>query len=325
MRGKKIVLSVILGLFIPIVIFLMMEQFFLQSVGNTPASDQNQEVLPVLSTEKTGTYINVLLHNGSMEEMELDSYVLGVVLAEMPADFEVDALKAQAIAARTYALKTISNDNKHDHNAVCTESSCCQAFCSSQEYLMSFGDEDDLNRVQKAVQETESIVLKYEGTLIDATYFSCSGGRTEDAKAVWGQEVAYLQSVDSPGEEDSKHYIETVSFSLQDFLSKTGVSLEKTAGITIDSIRYTSGGGVDTVKIGDKVLTGLELRQMLNLRSTAMVISLVGETVTITTKGFGHRVGMSQYGAEAMAVDGNNYRQILAYYYPGTELEYLLG
>lgn len=324
MRCKKIVLSVLLGIVIPVVMFLAMEQMFLQSDGKTVAVDQYQEeTLFIPSTNKAESCISVLLLDGTVEEMELDSYVLGVVLAEMPADFEMDALKAQAIAARTYALKTISNGKKHDHNAVCTESNCCQAFCSTQEYLLSLGDEDDVRKIQKAVQETTGMVLKFEDILIDSTYFSCSGGRTEDAKAVWGQNVEYLQSVESPGEEGTKYYIETVSFPLQDFMKRIGVPLEEASNMSVGSIRYTSGGGVDVVQIGDRVFTGLELRQLLGLRSTAMVISLVGETVTITTKGFGHRVGMSQYGAEAMAVEGYDYQQILAYYYPGTTLERL--
>jgi len=318
------VLSIILGIFIPAVMFLVMEQLFLQSDGKTDTLDQHQEENPFLpTTDKVESSISVILKNGTVEEMELDSYVLGVVLAEMPADFEMDALKAQAIAARTYALKTISNGKKHDCNAVCTESNCCQAFCSAQEYLLSLGDEDDIQKIEKAVKDTEGMVLKYEDSLIDATYFSCSGGKTEEAEAVWGQDVPYLQAVDSPGEEDSEHYIETVSFPLRDFLSRIGLPFEEKATASIDSIQYTSGGGISSAQIGDKVFTGLELRQLLDLRSTAMVISLVGETVTITTKGFGHRVGMSQYGAEAMAVEGYDYQQILAYYYPGTTLERL--
>ena len=136
--------------------------------------------------------------------------------------------------------------------------------------------------------------------------------------AVWGSDVAYLQAVDSPGEEKATHYVDTVSFSLQEFADKLGVKL---SGNWLGKITYTDGGSVDTIMIGSHKFTGTQMRQKLGLRSTAFVIAPVGNSVTVTTKGFGHRVGMSQYGAEAMAVQGKTYKEILAHYYPGTTLQ----
>ena len=178
-----------------------------------------------------------------------------------------------------------------------------------------------IDKMKEAVDKTENLVLMYDGELIEATYFSCSGGRTEAAVSVWGQDIAYLQSVDSPGEEQSANYIDTVSFTAQEFSGRIGLSLQGSPATWIGEITYTDGGGVDKIQIGGVEFSGVQIRQMLNLRSTAFLISAVGDTVTITTKGFGHRVGMSQYGAEAMAAQGKNYRQILEHYYPGTTLQ----
>lgn len=258
----------------------------------------------------------VHMQDGSVQQMEMDTYLTGVVLGEMPADFEVEALKAQAVVARTYALRRDSTGDKHA--GVCTDSGCCQAYRDPQEYLASGGLQENLDKIKAAVTATTAQVLTYDGQLIDATYFSCSGGKTEDAAAVWGLDVPYLQAVDSPGEEKAPRHTETVTFSKAELQSALDIEL---SGNWLGKITYTEGGGVDTIQIGNTTFKGTTLRQLLGLRSTAFVITAVGDTVTITTKGFGHRVGMSQYGAEAMAVTGSTYRQILSHYYLGTTLE----
>ena len=262
--------------------------------------------------------LSVLMPNGTVEQMKLEDYIVCVLLAEMPSEFEQEALKAQAVAARTYTLKRQQAGNKHENAAVCTDASCCQAYCPEEDFLVSGESTEALNKMKNAVLSTAGQVLTYDGALIEATYFSCSGGRTEAAVAVWGSEVAYLQAVDSPGEENASHYMDTVSFTLQEFADKMGVEL---SGSWLGKITYTDGGSVETITIGSKQFKGTEMRQKLGLRSTAFVITPVGDKVTITTKGFGHRVGMSQYGAEAMAVQGKTYAEILAHYYPGTVLE----
>ena len=262
--------------------------------------------------------IPVLQDDGSIGQMALEEYLTCVVLAEMPADFEAEALKAQAVVARTYCLKRTTTGFKHESGAVCTDSTCCQAFCLPEDYLREGGKESALDKVRNAVQKTQGQVLTYDGALIEATYFSCSGGMTEDAAAVWGTDIPYLQAVSSPGEEGATHYVDTVSFSASQFAKTIGCDREN---LSIGSITYTEGGGVNTIQIGDEEYSGTELRQLLGLRSTAFVITNLEDSVIITTKGFGHRVGMSQYGADAMAVQGSNYTEILAHYYPGTTLE----
>lgn len=262
----------------------------------------------------------LVLHEAEVTEMDLDDYLVSVVLCEMPASFEQEALKAQAVVARTYALRHAQKSKKHEDAAVCTDSGCCQGYISEKDYLADGGTEEKIEKVRSAVEQTKDLVLVYDNALIDATYFSCSGGMTEDAVAVWGRDVPYLQSTESPGEEIATHYTDTVQLSSEEFAEKLGIDTNSSPSTWLQSIAYTSGGGVDTARICGKEFKGTELRKLLSLRSTAFVMTVLGNTVTITTKGFGHRVGMSQYGAQAMALEGNHYEQILTHYYTGVEL-----
>ncbi len=261
-----------------------------------------------------------VLQDGELLRMDLEEYLLGVVLAEVPADFEEDAIKAQAVAARTYALKSISDGYKHASGAVCTDYTCCQAYISPLAYLKKGGTYDNLEKVRSAVKATAGQVLTYNGALISATYFSCSGGSTEDAQAVWGQDVPYLQAVQSPGEENAAYYTDSKVFTPEAFQAALGVSLSAPPTAWFGRITYTAGGGVDTMEIGGVAYRGTTLRTLLGLRSTVMHVAVSQDSITFETRGYGHRVGMSQYGAEAMAVAGSSYQEILAHYYQGTQL-----
>ena len=322
-KGKEILYALVMGLLLPGILLRVVPK----GAENTkPSFDATAESNTILPTQAGSDFrIPVLMADGSVEQMALDDYVTCVVLAEMPAEFDKEALKAQAVVARTYALKRYQSGEKHDSRAVCTDSACCQAYCSRGDYLQRGESVENLKKVAEAVKQTHSLILTYNGGLIEATYFSCSGGKTEDALAVWGAEIPYLQAVDSPGEEQAAHYMDTVSFGIQDFAQRMGLETGSLTGNWIGEITYTPGGGVDTIYIGDQRYKGTTVRQKLGLRSTAFVMTAVGNTVTVTTKGFGHRVGMSQYGAEAMAVSGSTYEQILAYYYKGTVLQSGIG
>ncbi len=258
--------------------------------------------------------------DGTVEPRNMETYLVGVVLAEMPASFEPEALKAQAVAARTYTQKAYATGGKHGDGSVCTDSGCCQAWISENAYLTRGGTQEGIDQIRVAVEATSGCVLTYGGELIEATYFSCSGGSTEDAAAVWGVDYPYLQAVDSPGEEEAAHYMDTVTFTAQAFQDALGVALTGSPRSWIGTTTYTEGGGVDSMTIGGEVYTGTRLRSLLELRSTAFTVLAAEDSITITTRGYGHRVGMSQYGADAMAVTGSSYREILAHYYPGTEL-----
>ena len=256
-----------------------------------------------------------------IKQMELDDYVLGVLLGEMPAEFEYEALKAQAVATRTYTLRKVQKQNKHDDAHVCTDAACCQAFIEANDYLLHKGTEADLEKIRRAVEETSGQVLTYDGNLIEATYFSCSGGKTEDAVDVWGASVPYLQSVSSPGEESAAKFTQEQAYSKKQFLMKLGIPESTILTDTAISVTYTKGGGVEKLSVDGKTFSGVQLRSLLSLPSTAFSFVITDENIIITTKGNGHRVGMSQYGADAMAVTGRQYDEILSHYYPGTELQ----
>lgn len=283
-----------------------------QETNSLPATTQSSTQLPALVRLD-------LLVDGERVSIDLEEYVVGVVLSEMPASFEIEALKAQAVAARTYALKT-STDGKKHAGAVCTSHTCCQGYMTEEDYLQRGWKEKYVERVRRAVAETAGEVLIYEGKLIRATYFSCSGGTTEAAVAVWGRDYPYLQSVESPGEEETVYYTDSKTFSLEDFQEQLGVALSGSPETWFGNITYTTGGGIESMQIGGVAYRGTTLRSLLGLRSTVFRVVVSETAICFETHGYGHRVGMSQYGADAMALEGSTYTEILAHYYQGTEL-----
>lgn len=316
MKYKSFIIAVLAVWVIPWTMYAVAEQFLLKKTEPQPTAAASEST--AAEEKDTPYFVDVLMPDGSTIPMELNDYLSGVVLGEMPASFEREALKAQAVVARTYTLKRQTSAPKHDGGAVCTDPSCCQAYCAEEAYLASGNTQAHLDKVKQATVDTGYFVLLYEGALIDATYFSCAGDRTEAAVAVWGTDVPYLQSVESPGEEISRYYVDSVVFTAEGFMELLRADLTDPPERWIGETTYTAGGGVDTIQIGGKVYRGTQLRQLLGLRSTDFQITAIGETVTVTTKGYGHRVGMSQYGAQAMALQGADWKQILSHYYPGT-------
>ena len=315
---KQMLLSFLCGLVVPLAVMAALgriqakpedaeaESDGLTNIAQEPLWDEEQRIM-------------VLTESGNVRQMRLSEYLTGVVLAEMPVDFEEEALKAQAVVARTYTCKRLEN-SKHDAAAVCTDSSCCQGYRDLEDYVNQGGAQENVDKIRSAVTATDGQVLIYNGELIDATYFSCSGGVTEDAVAVWGRDVPYLQSVESPGEEDAPRYSDRVSYTPENFKLLTGVSGEGNVGSWFGGVTYTDGRGVETIRICGETFSGTELRGMLGLRSTMFTVSVSDGMIVIETKGFGHRVGMSQYGAEAMAEAGSGYEEILKHYYVGALL-----
>lgn len=308
---KEIGISVVMGFILPGVLLNL-------ATGRQEAqeADPSASSIPFISE----SFVSRRTADGSSVRMTMTDYLTGVLLAEMPADFEPEALKAQAVVARTYTQKAQVTGGKHADGSVCTESTCCQGWIDPDTYLRDRGSPEDVEKIRNAVLETAGYVLTYDGTLIEATYFSCSGGATEDAAAVWGRDFPYLRSVDSPGEAQGSHYTDTVSFTPQSFSEALGVTLTGTPDTWFGYTTYTAGGGVNSMIIGGKEYHGTQLRSMLKLRSTAFTVTVREEVIYITTRGYGHRVGMSQYGADAMAVAGSSYSQILAHYYQGAVL-----
>lgn len=310
MKGlwKEILIAAFMGLILPGLI-----------LNTIVALDQKEEVpqetiqtIQTEPTQSTKLTMRLRMPDGTTQEMDMDTYLIGVVGGEMPASFEMEALKAQAVVARTYTLRALTTGGKHGDGSVCTDSTCCQAY---REDLQG----ESLQKITTAVLQTSGQVLLYEGKLIEATYFSCSGGSTEDAVAVWGTDYPYLRATLSPGEEYATHYTDTVSFAKDEFSAAFG-GLAGDMKHWIGYATYTAGGGVHSIIIGGKEYKGTEIRMLLGLRSTAFTMTLEGDRIKVITKGYGHRVGMSQYGADAMAMNGSTYPEILAHYYQGTEL-----
>lgn len=319
---KEMGIAAVMGLFVPAV--LLAAVVAIAQNKPVPSNMREEELIETSVSTQTEpmelTTIMVQTADGQTVEMELNDYLTSVLLAEMPVSFEEEALKAQSVVARTYIMRAAGGASKHDQAAVCTESGCCQGYMAAEDFLAKGGKERDVQRIRKIVAATDGQILTYDGKLIEATYFSCSGGMTEDAVAVWGTDVPYLQSVESPGEEHAAHYTDTVSFAASEFATRLGIFLTEEPSKWFSDRTYTAGGGVDTLKIGKETFSGTQLRKLLGLRSTAFEIEADDDRIIITTHGYGHRVGMSQYGADAMAASGSTYPEILAYYYQGTEL-----
>lgn len=272
------------------------------------------------ATEPQGQANSILVRQAqSQVQMDLEEYVVGVVLAEMPAEFETEALKAQAVVARTFAWKAAVTGGKHGDGSVCIDPSCCQGYVAPGHFLQSFGTDGELEKVRAAVSGSAGLVLTYQGELIEATYFSSTAGYTEDAAAVWGSSYPYLVSTESPEKGDE----ESVAFS-RAYLEKTlAVQLGEDTDSWFTQWEYTSGVGVASVTVGGKSFPGTLLRRKLNLRSTVFTVTIQNDAVVFHTQGYGHRVGMSQLGADAMAAVGSTFEEILTYYYTGAELERL--
>lgn len=300
-----LLLAVLLGIVVPWVLCALRIDVIQQ--------EEAKEEIHITVSRPEQMRIPVLTDTG-LQEMPLTEYLTGVLLGEVPDSFAQEAKKAQAVVARTYALR-VAAGNRHG-GAVCTDSGCCQNYRDPA----AVEDTEAVAKARTAVEQTEGLVLTYEGALIDATYFSCSGGMTEDAVAVWGSDIPYLQSVESPGEEYATHYTDAVTFTLEVFQETLGAELAGDAEQWFGAVTYTDGGGVEFIEIGGEAYAGTQLRKLLGLRSTVFEITLQEDAIVITTKGYGHRVGMSQYGADAMARAGSDFAQILYHYYSGVEL-----
>ena len=319
---KEIAIAVLFGLALPgilLAITASVEQPEVIVELGTGAAEETAPTVEETTAPPEAVMVPVRV-DGRTVEMELNEYLVGVVLAEMPVSFEPEALKAQAVVARTYTMRAHRNGGKHGGAAVCTDPGCCQAYTAPADYLKNGGSQAGVDKVRSAVNATGQEVLTYGGELIEAVYFSCSGGSTEDAVAVWGTDYPYLQAVSSPGEEKAEHYTDTITYTAANFEAALGRDLPGSPNEWFGVITYTPGGGVASMEIGGQTYKGTTLRSALGLRSTAFMVAVTSNSVTITTKGFGHRVGMSQYGADAMAVAGSGYREILSHYYQGVTL-----
>ena len=282
--------------------------------------------------EKPEGMLSISLYDrasGKTEEMPLEEYLIGVVGAEMPASFPLEALKAQAVAARTYAVRhmTAFGGSGCSGADICTGSGCCQSYRSPEQLKKKFGGDarQYMDKLRQAVYETEGEYAAYKGEPIEALYHSSAGGRTEDAQNVFSAALPYLVGVDSPGEETAGKYAAEVTVSLGEFTNRVNkkwpaARLKKNRlGEQVKVVSRYDSGRVKELKLNKITVSGRELRRLFDLNSANITLS-IGEKVTIRTKGYGHGVGMSQYGARAMALEGAGYEEILKHYYTGVEI-----
>ena len=273
-----------------------------------------------------------LLHakTGEIEELPLDTYVKGVVAAEMPADYEEEALKAQAVVARTYTIYTIiHNNNKHENSDLCDNSNCCQAWISKDDRLSKWEEDKRdqyLKKIEEAVDSTNGKIITYNGEVIDAFFHSNSGGVTETPVNVWGgTNYPYLQSVQTAGEEGYKQYSSEVKLKKDEFINKIkethpNLNIDFNDEHSIEIIEYTESNRVKTIKIGNINLSGVEIRKILGLKSTKFEVKLDNDNVIFTVTGYGHGVGMSQTGADSMAKQNSSYEDIIHHFYTNVEI-----
>lgn len=272
-----------------------------------------------------------LLHKdtGEVEEVGLDEYLYHVVSAEMPANYELEALKAQAVVARTYTVYKIQNP-KHENADICDDSNCCQAWVSKEERLARWKEterEDNWKKIKECVDATKGKIITYENKPINAFFHANSGGTTELPVNVWGgTDFPYLQVVETVGEEGYAQYSSEVELTKEELIEKLKakyedieIDFEKQEELKI--MEYTDSGRVKTVKFGNHELSGVETRTLLGLKSTNFEIIKQDDKIKFTVKGYGHGVGMSQTGADAMAKQGSDYEEIIKHFYIGVEIK----
>ena len=273
-----------------------------------------------------GRAVRLLDKEGQVREMTMEDYLWGVVAAEMPASFEEAALAAQACAARTYTA-VLQSGAKHPEADICADSTCCQAYIdrSAAEARWGLSAREYGEKIDRAVARTDGLGVLYKGTPIQALFFSSAAGRTTDAVEVWGNSVDYLKSVDSPEGEEVPNYRTQSALSAEEVRSLTlesypGADLSGDPSGWFGEASRNEGGGVISIPLGGVTLTGGQARSLFSLRSACFTVAWNGTQFTFDVTGYGHGVGMSQYGANAMAKGGSSFKDILTWYYTGAEV-----
>ena len=303
---KKILIITIIIIFIP---FLIVNFFKL---------DKKEEIkLKYMSN----TIIRVKrVDTGNIDKIFFEEYIVGVLAGEMPIYFEKEALKAQAVAARSYALKRIEYNKDNDYDVV--DSIMNQVYLDNDYLKSAWGENyiDNINKLREAVNETSMEYLEYNGEVIDALFFSTSNGYTETASLVFDVDLPYLKSVKSAWDEDtSSAFRSTSSMNINDFYEKIGLPYSDNFSFKV--LKRSSTNRIISLSINNREFTGKSLYNKLGLKSTDFSLKKEGNNIIISTVGYGHGVGMSQYGALGMAKEGYGYKDILKYYYSGTNIK----
>ena len=257
--------------------------------------------------------------NNKISYIPIEEYVVGVVAGEMPIEFEIEALKAQAVAARSYVMIQMERNVKKDYDVVDTVMN--QVYLD-KEHLMTVWKNSyttNINKIKTAVLETNGEYISYNGKVAEALFFSTSTGKTENSEDVFTNKVEYLRSVESKWDNISPVYNTNITYTLEEFYKLLNIDYNKK--LSIEVISKTTTGRVKKIKINGKEFTGSYVCSKLSLRSTCFEIIKEDNKIIIKNKGYGHGVGMSQYGAQGMALEGYSYKDILKHYYTGIEIK----
>ena len=304
---KKIIIFITLLIFIP---------FFIVLIYNKNYKEIELKYINI-------TYIRVKkMSDNTITKIPLEEYIVGVLAGEMPINFELEALKAQAVASRSYALKRIEYNKDKDYDVV--DSILNQVYLDEEYLKEAWGLSyiKNINKLRTAVNETIDEYLEYEDKVVDALFFSTSNGYTENSENIFNFECDYLKSVESPWDSEvSAAFKNQKTINLTDFYKKINIPYNK--NLNIEILKRSSTNRILLLKINNIEFKGTDIYNKLSLRSTDFEIELMGEEVKITTKGYGHGVGMSQYGALGMAKQGYTYEEILKHYYTNVEIEKL--
>ena len=275
--------------------------------------EKNKEIekVEIEKDDEVKKDITVYRKNGEIIELSMDDYLIGVVGAEMPASFDLEALKVQAIVSRTYALKSIESGRK------LTDTVSTQVYLDNSELKSKWKSDYDkyYNKIKEAVLSTKNIAIYYNDKLIDAVFHATTNGKSEDSKYVWGSDIPYLKSVDSVWDKDTTPYLKTEVKDLDTVLSLLGVD-----GFLYEILSVDDSGRILEIKVANKTFSGVEFRNLLGLRSTDFDIEVSDNKITFTTRGYGHGVGLSQYGSNQMAKLGYKYDEIIRHYYTGVDV-----
>ena len=259
----------------------------------------------------------LLFHEtGEIKKIDAREYITGVVAAEMPALYEEEALKAQAVAAYTFSCyRRDTSDEDYD---ISTDPATCQAYLTNAQLKEKWGENYDTyyNKILSCVKAVEGKMVSYKGKTALTVYHAISPGKTNSCADVWEKEIPYLKSVESLGDKLNRDYISTLTLSASELSAKLGVTADNLSGI-----KKCDTGLIKSVTIGGKTFSGSQIQKALSLRSAAFEASKSGESFTFTVYGYGHGVGMSQSGADYMAKQGSSYKEILAHYYSGTKIQ----
>lgn len=299
------------------------------SVQNKINENDTGQVEEKYNYKKYGTIKLLHQETGAVEEVSIDEYLYHVVSSEMPADYEIEALKAQGLVARTYTIYKILN-KKHENADICDQSTCCQAWISKEDRLARWDEnkrESNWQKIVDCVNATKGKIITYNNEPINAFFHANSGGTTELPVNVWegGSGLPYLQVVETSGEEGYTQYSSEVEFTGEELINKLkekyiDIHIDFTNNEDLKIVAYTDSNRVKTVKFGNHELSGVETRTLLGLKSTNFEIVKENEKIKFKVKGYGHGVGMSQTGANTLAKEGKNYEEIVKHFYIGVEI-----